>query len=84
MGQFEVYEWLKNQREIGNESFFTPKEISEGVYGASESGKVRLPVWNDVVSLAVHGYLEFESKDKTGFNNFYKAYRIKKEYLGVR
>lgn len=74
MGQYEVYLWLKNKREGGDESFFTPKEIEKAtnMFGKAVRG--------DCFRLTTSGYLEVMDMDKTGWSNMRKAFRIKKEY----
>ena len=80
MGQMEVYEWLKNQRESGKEQYFTTKEVEKGLTQAGFSNGTIKNLRVDLIKLTVSGYLEMIDLDKSGLNNYNRVFRIKKVY----
>jgi hypothetical protein len=81
MGQYIVFEWLKNRRESGDDSFFLPKDIEKALKSQgliNNNSRIRgecFKLW-----LQGNGCLEMEDQDKKGLTNWLKAFRIKKEY----
>jgi hypothetical protein len=73
MSQEQVFNFLKNKRLSGDDSFFTYAEIQDGINTDKES------IRKDVIKLLLYGFLE--SKVKGLFNNWNRAYRIKEEYI---
>jgi len=72
MGQREVIKYLENQRSLGNDKYFTVKEVTKGVVDCC-NGK---GVSNDLFKLAVHGLIEWKGQ---GVWSHQKLFRGKKE-----
>lgn len=77
MGQYEVYKWLKDRRESGDESFFTTREIEDALKDSCTNGQLK-GVRADLIRLTVSGYVEMLDMDETGFNNYNRVFRYKK------
>jgi hypothetical protein len=80
MGQYEVYEWLRNARSSGNEQYFSSKEIEDGLKNNGCTDGQLSHTRGDVIRLYVSGYLELIDLDKTGLTNYKRFFRIKKRY----
>jgi hypothetical protein len=83
MGQNEVFEWLRDQREIGNDQYFLPKEISIGLKSKGFSNGVLNNIRGDCFCLwqCGNGCLEMYDYDLKGRTNWLKGFRIKKDYV---
>lgn len=79
MGQREVYDWLKCQREFGNHSYFSIREIANGLKKNNMEGDVLKKVRSDIPPLLRAGFLEHRINGKVW--DWYRLYRIKKKYL---
>lgn len=86
MGQAEVFEWLRNKRESGDDSFFYPQEIVKGLKLAGCSNGVIEHTRGDCFALWMsgNGCLEMKDFDDRGMTNWKKAFRVKKSYCVVR
>ena len=85
LGQYEVYEWLKNRLESGDDRFFTPKDIelgmiAQGIGTERRNGAVR----GDCFRLLSSGYLDMQDLDKSNLSNWKKVFRIKKQYAKTK
>ena len=78
MGQWDVYEWLKNQFESGNLKWFTPREVEKGLKDAGFSEGYLKFIRTDLIKLAVSKIIEYKDLDKTGLSNYKKVFRFKK------
>jgi hypothetical protein len=79
MGQVEVFEWLKNQREGGRDCFFSIKEIEDGLRAVGNTDSL-IGLRGDVFRLCICDYVEYQDLDKTGLNNYKKVFRCKLKY----
>lgn len=79
MGQIEVYEWLKQQRLLGVDDYFSIDDIRQGLK-RSYCDNVRYNgVRVAVVKLESSGYLEAKVTGK--IRAWFRLFRIKKEYV---
>lgn len=82
IGQVEVYEFLKNQRLSGNDSYFSPTEIKKIFKDLGYSSGVISGVLGDLIKLEIHGYLEI--KMSGDFRDWIRLFRLKKEYMTLK
>lgn len=82
MGQVEVFEWLRDQRECGDDDFFYPKEIEKGLRSKGLSNGALEHIRGDCFRLwqSGNGCLEMKDFDLKGQTNWMKAFRVKKQY----
>ena len=78
MGQFEVYMWLKTQKEIGNDKYFTTKEIEKGLKDNGATNGMLKGIRVDCIKLVVNKDIIMLDLDKTGFNNYNKVFKYGK------
>lgn len=80
MGQIEVYEWLKRQRESGQHRFFSIGEIEAGLKenGASCGRNTR----SNLLSLRMYGYVETSMTSR--LSDWRMLFRIKKKYTATK
>ena len=71
MGQREVLGWLENQRSLGNEKFFTIKEVSKGVKGVSNSSGLS----NNLFKLASIGLIEWKGQGIWSHRKLFRGYK---------
>lgn len=78
MSQEDVYEYLKNRREMGDDSWFTPREVEDGLRmnGITTGiGGVR----GDLFRLYNYGLIEVNDLDTKGITNWRKVFRYKRK-----
>jgi hypothetical protein len=80
MAQRDVYAWLKNRREMGDDSYWHPDEVKKNLREQNIPNGQLWVLYGDIIRLFQSGYLEMVDLDKSGFSNNKKVYRIKKEY----
>ena len=78
MGQQEVFDWLKLQREKGDESFFTAKQIYLGI---NEQGSEvsKDSVNKAILKLRLGGFLEYIRR--IGWTDYKMRFRLKGKYV---
>ena len=74
MGQIEVYEFLKQQRQSGNEQYFTVKDIKEALKNCPTHSKNIRGTWSAVCNLEASGHIETQ-------DDFRRNVRLKKKYI---
>lgn len=77
MGQIEVYEFLKRQRELGEERFWSCREVEDACRQNGFSSGMLVSVRGDLVRLEVSGYLDAMIQ-KLGWR---RTWRIKAKYV---
>lgn len=82
MGQREVFDWLRNKRESGDDRYFLPKEIEMGLKAQGFSNGICEHLRGDCFRLwqRGNGCLEMYDFDTKGRTNWLKAFRVKAEY----
>lgn len=81
MGQTEVYEFLKKERELGNEQFFSVKEIKNRLKEQGMSNGVIEKLNEDLARLNLHDYLDMKIGGK--LSDWNRMFRIKSRYLNT-
>lgn len=77
MGQWDVYEWLKYQYEMGKRCWFTPKEIEKGLKDKGFTQGYLVMIRTDLIKLATANCIDYKDLDKTGLSNYNKVFRFK-------
>ena len=80
MGQSEIFEWLKDKRMKGNDTFFSVAEVEKGVGEHEHRADRKLQM------LYAYGYLDCEAEPLVKgkmWHGWSKHYRCKKEYALV-
>lgn len=77
MSQSEVFEFLKNKRLSGDDSYFSAKDICKSLNLSRNS------VYDDLLKLRIYGFLEISVmfKKKRHTKILYTGYRVKKEFI---
>jgi hypothetical protein len=78
LGQIEVFEWLKKQRQTGNDQFFSVKEIEKGVTDCGLFNGNGRGVRGAIIMLEAYDYLEVDYRGR--YTDFGRVFRIKKKY----
>lgn len=81
MGQAEVYEFLKKERELGNEQFFSVREIRDKLkeQGLTNGQLEKLNM--DLAHLNIHDYLDMKIGGK--LSDWNRMFRLKIRYLNT-
>ena len=82
MGQSEVYEFLKKERELGNEQFFSVREIKNKLREQGMSNGVLEKLNSDLARLNLHDYLDMKIGGK--LSDWNRMFRIKRCYLNTQ
>jgi len=85
MGQFDVFDWLVNRRECGDDSFWDPVDIRKALKVQGFSNGCLEHLRGDCFKLwqGGNGCLEMKDFDVKGMTNWMKRFRVKKEYCRV-
>ena len=85
MGQDQVFQWLKDQREMGIDEYFDPVEITKGLKNQGLSNGQLHGIRGDCFKLWMqgNGCIEMKDFDRKGITNWMKRFRIKKQYCRV-
>jgi hypothetical protein len=75
LGQIEVYEWLKMQRQSGNDAFFCVRDIERGLRECGCFHDYKTKVWAAVANLEAYGYLEVQKAGSR--SDFRRVFRLK-------
>lgn len=78
MGQWDVYEWLKCKYECGIYTWFTPKDVEQGLREQGFTNGYLINIRTDLIKLSVANCIEYKDLDKTGLSNYKKVFRYKK------
>lgn len=79
IGQYEVYIFLKNKRECGDEHYFTVSQIQYALKEQGCSDGQLKNVWSECIKLLRTNYLE-SKVDNKDLKNWNRGFRIKLEY----
>lgn len=79
MAQIEVFNYLKNMRRSGDNSYLSIPELTKSIrqhklYSLNSRG-----VWAAVVTMEAYGYLDVKRKGK--LSNWQRCVRLKKKYV---
>ena len=84
MGQIEVFELLKNERKVGNDSFFSVSEVQKLMKEHGYTNGMIEGVRGDLLRLELggNGYLEVKMSGK--YYDWKRLYRVKYKYVEVK
>lgn len=82
MGQIEVYEYLKSQRERGNHKFLSVTDIQKGLKERSYSNGIIKNVSINLIKLEHYNYVEFRMSGN--LRDWKRLYRLRIDYCNVR
>lgn len=74
MTQSDIFEWLVERRRVGDDAFYSVREIA--ALTGNTNGEVYSSARAQVNKLYAYGYLEIERK-----NWWHRLYRAKKRYV---
>ena len=82
MGQVDVFFWLRNQRQSGDQRYFTVKQVQDGLRNQGKTNGTILGVRGDLLQLERMGYIEVSGYDeKKPWRDWQRSFRIKEKYL---
>jgi hypothetical protein len=78
MAQSIILEWLRTQRAAGNDSYFTPRQIHEGLYGEKNRKSIQ-STYASLTGLLATGMLEHQlGGNQLSFSSsWHQCYRAK-------
>jgi len=79
MGQIEVYQFLKDRRMAGDDSFLSVSNLSTDIKSHRLNSLNPRGIRSAVCTLEAYGYLDIKKPNKR--SKFRRMFRLKKKYL---
>ena len=79
MGQIEVFQFLKDMRLSGDDSFFAIPQIADQIKDHKLYNQNPRGVSPAIITLEAYGYLDIEKPNKK--SNYKRLFRLKDKYL---
>lgn len=79
MGQVDVYLFLKKCRQLGDNSFYSVKQVEEALRNLGFTNGVLQGVRGDLTKLTVMGYLD--TQNARGLSEWPGRFRLKRKHV---
>ena len=84
MGQIDVYFWLRNQRASGNHSYFTTRQVQDGLRADGKTNGTITGVRSDLIQLERTGFVEVSGYDsRKPWREWQRSFRLKEKYIAI-